>query len=62
MVLTDENHKCRRIVNKCGNVSVHSLYVMLKMAQVICPLRKFWYINVPLKIKVFVWLLFKIVF
>lgn len=59
IVLTDENHKCRWILNKSGNFSVYSLYVMLKMAQVKCPLRKFWYINVPLKIRVFVWLLFK---
>lgn len=35
------------------------MYLMSKALQIRCPFRKLWFIKVPLKIKIFLWLMFK---
>uniref|UniRef100_A0ACD5TEX8 Uncharacterized protein n=1 Tax=Avena sativa TaxID=4498 RepID=A0ACD5TEX8_AVESA len=57
--LTDRKDWCKWLLGKSGVFSVKSMYHALKINQVKCPLKNLWFIKVLLKIKVFLWLLFK---
>lgn len=59
VVLSEERDKCVWTLTTSGEFTVRSMYLMIKALQVRCPLRKLWFIKVPLKIKVFLWLMFK---
>lgn len=48
-----------KMLNRSGSFTFHLLHVLLKLSQVKCPYRKFWFIKIPLKIKVFLWLMVK---
>ena len=57
--LTNAEDKCRWTLTKSGQFSVKSLYNALKISLVKVPYRKLWFIKVPLKVKVFIWLAFR---
>lgn len=59
VVLNEEKDTCRWNLTGLGNFSVKSMYNMLKGVEVDCPYNKLWFIKVPLKVKVFFWLMFR---
>ena len=58
MVLSEERDKCVWTLTTCGEFTVRSMYLLIKALQVRCPFRKLWFIKVPLKITVFLRLMF----
>ena len=59
VVLTDQEDRCSWLLNKTARFTIRSLYLTLKSSQGPWPHRKLWYAKIPLKIKVFLWLVFK---
>lgn len=56
VVLTDDEDSLSWTLTKSGIFSVQSMYLALKISQVKWPHRKLWFVRVPLKVKVFLWL------
>ena len=56
--LTEERGRCKWLLENSGNFNIKSMYNDLENNQVMCPLKKLWFIKVPVKINVFMWLLF----
>lgn len=59
VVLNDQEDKCTWLLTKSGRFSVRSLYLALKTDQAAWPHRKLWHVKIPLKVKVFLWLMLK---
>lgn len=59
VVLNDQNDRCSWLLTKSRKFSVRSLYLALKTDQVVWKHRKLWYAKIPLKMKVFMWLVFR---
>lgn len=59
VVLNDQEGKCTWLLTKSGSFSVRSLYLALKTDQAAWPHRTLWCAKIPLKVKVFLWLMFK---
>ena len=57
--LMEVEDRCVWTLMKSGIFSVRSLYNALKKTQVKVPYRKIWFVKTPLKIKIFLWLVFK---
>ena len=57
--LTQTEDRCRWLLTKLGQFTVKSVYTALKSIQVRVPYRKLWFIKVPLKVNVFIWLAFR---
>ena len=57
--LSDNRDKCSWLLSSSGKFSVKSLYTAIKINQSGCPFKKLWFIKVPAKIKVFLWLVTK---
>lgn len=59
VMLNEDRDRCVWSLAKSGNFTVRSMYLMIKALWIRCPFRKLWFIKIPLKIKVFLWLIFK---
>ena len=59
VVLTESRDRCRWMLNNSGIFSVKSLCDAIKINQSGCPFKKLWFIKVPAKIKIFLWLVAK---
>ena len=59
VVQSEERDKCLWTLTTCGEFTIRSMYLMIKALQVRCHFRKLWFIKVPLKIIVILWLMFK---
>jgi hypothetical protein len=58
IVLTEEQDRCKWLLKK-GQFSVKSVYLALKTHQVVVPYKGIWNIKISLRIKVFLWIVFK---
>lgn len=59
VTLNDQEDKCSWLLTRSGKFYVRSLYLALKTNQVAWPHRNLWKVRIPLKVKVFIWLVFK---
>lgn len=59
VILNEQEDKRSWLLTKSGKFSVRSLYLALKTDQVAWPHRKLWQARIPLKFKVFIWLVFR---
>jgi hypothetical protein len=57
--LSDENDRCIWLLEKNGKFRVKSMYTALKTKQTGCEFKDFWVVKVPLRVKVFLWLVCK---
>jgi hypothetical protein len=57
--LSDGRDRCTWLLEKSGNFSMKSMYIALKTKNSVCEFKYCWKVRIPLRVKVFIWLVFK---
>jgi hypothetical protein len=57
--LSKDRDRCVWLLEKSGIFLVKSMYVAMKTKKIVFSFKNFWGVRVPLRVKVFIWLVFK---